>query len=130
VKKFLLATAAIALIGTAPQAGAQTSHPEIYMQQDDQGSWRMFGPEWPEGQEVLFSEGQRPADCPAGAYFIEKDMQTDQYSQVRGCDTETAFDVSPMPSDMMTASGEPFGTPSTANPGQYEDTYLVTPRAD
>ncbi len=98
------------------------------MQQDEVGTYRLFGPDFPaEGQEVLYESGIRPANCPEGAFFIEHDEQTDEFQQVRGCATEgeVAYDVAPMPPDIL---AERSG--ATQGPGPNEDSYLVTPRAD
>jgi hypothetical protein len=134
VKKILFATASIAALGlVAPHASAQgqadpnIAHQELYMQQDQAGTYRLFGPDFPvEGQEVLYEGGVRPADCPEGAWFIEQDEQSDEFQQVRGCATgDMAYDVSPMTPDMLAARDG-----STQGAGPNEDSYLVTPRAD
>ena len=134
MKKFLYMTTALAALGiAAPQVSAQDSisHQELYMQRDDAGTYRIFDENNPDGADVLMSEnGQQPADCPDGTYFMDMDLQTDQVKQVRGCNTEDEYDVGQMSSDAMMDNGEPFGTVSTDDPGRYEDTFTLTPRVD
>lgn len=84
-------------------AAAQGDKAGLYLNQDDQGMYRVYGGDNMQGSELLMNEnGAAPAVCPEGSFYETSDHF------IRECGTDAQFGVSPVEEGAMMASGEPY----------------------
>jgi len=98
--KSLLAASTLALLTTVSQA-ADTE--KMYLSNMG-GKHMVMGGSNAMGSEVMMGEGQKPANCPAGGYYMTDSSQ----QMVMACDNDTRYSLSAPESGAMMANGKPY----------------------
>ena len=99
--KHLLAISIATLMAGTSLAVAQQS--EMYLNREESGTYRIFGPDNTEGTELLVGEnGASPADCPEGSFYRNAD------NMIAGCGTDEVFGVAPIEEGTMMSSGQAY----------------------
>ncbi|HEX9905011.1 MAG TPA: hypothetical protein VGA77_08615 [Propylenella sp.] len=114
--KRLMATAAAAFL-----VGVTGASAEMILQETANDEWVWVDTETQTEHRVIqTADGLRPADCPAGAFFIGKDPVSGTKKVVQSCDTDEFYGLSAPASGSTMASGDPYPA----------GTYLLTERDD
>ncbi len=83
--------------------GTELAHDEMFVNRDDAGMYRVYGPDNMEGSELLMGEGgAAPADCPEGSYYRNAD------NMIVACGTAEIFGIGPVEAGAMMSSGDPY----------------------
>ncbi len=107
----LMASASLGLPGSiasaqdapAGGAGSELAHEDMFVNRDEAGMYRIYGPDNMEGTELLMGEnGAAPADCPEGSFYRNAD------NMIVACGTDETFGVGPFEEGAMMSSGDPF----------------------
>lgn len=84
-------------------ASAQSDHGGLYLNRDEGGTMRVFGPSNEQGSEVLMHEnGAAPGNCSEGSFYQSSD------NFIYACGSEDRLGVSPFEEGAMMPSGQPY----------------------
>lgn len=101
MKKALFAAAAL---GALAMSSAYAADEKMYLS-TMQGKHMVMGGANTEGSEVVMGEsGAKPANCPAGSYYMTDSSQ----QMVMACDDDAKFSLSAPESGAMMSNGEPY----------------------
>jgi hypothetical protein len=97
----IVAAAAVGLLALTAASYAQDE--KMYLTTQG-GKSMVMGGGTTEGSEVLVGTGAKPADCPAGQYYMTDASQ----QMVMACDTDAAFSLAAPANGEMMANGEAY----------------------
>ena len=102
MKKVMLAAFAVGALALASSGFAQDE--KMWVSTSGGKHTVMGGTFGPEGSELLVGTGAKPADCPAGHFYMTDASQ----QMVMKCDDDAQFSLTAPESGAMMANGEPY----------------------